>query len=56
MGIKKTYSQAARVQGILKKGREESRVRCKGNLVDDLIVYLDYKIREGKRVRNERKS
>jgi len=32
------------------------RTEAERKFVEDLIVYLDYKIREGERIRNERKD
>jgi hypothetical protein len=36
--------------------REEFRTQVERKFVEDLIVYLDYKIREGERIRTERKQ
>jgi hypothetical protein len=41
---------------ILEITRSQFRTKAERKFVDDLIVYLDYKIREGKRIRTERKQ
>lgn len=41
---------------ILEATRDHFRTQAERRFVDDLIVYLDYKIREGERIRNERKQ
>jgi hypothetical protein len=41
---------------ILEFIRGEFRTEAERRFVDDLIVYLDHKIREGERIRNERKQ
>ena len=41
---------------ILEITRGQFRTGVERKFVEDLIVYLDYKIREGKRIRNERKQ
>ena len=56
MSGKKHYSQAARVQGIFRKEKEESKGKMEKEFVDDLIVYLNYKIREAERIRTERRQ
>jgi len=41
---------------ILKKVREEFRTQAERKFLDDLILYLSYKLREAERIRNERKQ
>jgi hypothetical protein len=44
------------LRNILETTGETFRTEVERNFVEDLIVYLDYKIREADRVRNERKQ
>ena len=44
------------LKSILETTREEFRTQVERKFVEDLIVYLDYKIREGERIRTERKQ
>jgi hypothetical protein len=44
------------VRRILELTRSEFRTEAEKRFVDDLIVYLDHKIREGERIRIERKQ
>jgi hypothetical protein len=44
------------LKAILETTREEFRTQVERKFVEDLIVYLDYKIREGERIRTERKQ
>lgn len=48
-----SWSQLKR---ILEITREEFQSETEKGFVDDLILYLDYKIREAERIRNERKQ
>ena len=41
---------------ILEITRDQFRTQAERRFVDDLIVYLDYKIKEGDRIRAERKQ
>jgi hypothetical protein len=41
---------------ILEAIKPHFRTEAERKFVEDLIVYLDYKIREGERIRNERKQ
>lgn len=41
---------------ILEITRDQFRTQAERRFVDDLIIYLDYKIREGERIRIERKQ
>jgi hypothetical protein len=41
---------------ILEVTRSQFRTQAEKKFVNDLIVYLDYKIKEGERIRNERKQ
>ena len=41
---------------ILEITKEQFRTEVEKKFVEDLILYLDYKIREGDRIRNERKQ
>jgi hypothetical protein len=41
---------------ILEITRDQFRTQAERRFVDDLIVYLNYKIREGERIRIERKQ
>jgi hypothetical protein len=41
---------------ILEATRAQFRTQAEKRFVDDLIVYLDYKIKEGDRIRIERKQ
>ena len=41
---------------VLEITREQFRTQAEKGFVDDLILYLDYKIREGERIRTERKQ
>ena len=41
---------------ILEITKEHFTTEAERKFVEDLIVYLDYKIREGERIRNERKQ
>jgi hypothetical protein len=43
-------------RSILEITRGQFRTEAERRFVDDLIVYLDYKIREAERIRNERKQ
>jgi len=45
-----------RLRKILEITKEHFRTETERKFVDDLIIYLDYKIREGERIRNERKQ
>jgi hypothetical protein len=44
------------LKAILETTREEFRTQVERKFVEDLIVYLDYKIREAERIRTERKQ
>ncbi len=44
------------VRWILEVSKAHFRTESERRFVEDLIVYLDYKIREGDRIRNERKQ
>ena len=48
-----SWSQLKRMLEITKG---QFRTHVERRFVDDLIAYLDYKIREGERIRNERKQ
>jgi len=48
-----TWKQLRR---ILEVTRDQFRTQAERKFVEDLIVYLDYKIREGDRIRTERKQ
>jgi hypothetical protein len=48
-----TWSQ---VKKLLEINKLQFRTPAERKFVEDLIVYLDYKIREGERIRNERKQ
>jgi hypothetical protein len=41
---------------ILEATKTHFRTEAERRFVEDLIVYLDYKIREGEKIRNERKQ
>jgi len=41
---------------ILETTRRHFRTEAERRFVDDLIIYLNYKIREGERIRNERRQ
>ncbi len=41
---------------ILKITREKFKTNAEKQFADDLILYLDYKIREAERIRNERRQ
>jgi hypothetical protein len=41
---------------ILEITRIQFRTQAEKRFVDDLILYLDYKIKEAERIRNERKQ
>lgn len=41
---------------MLEITREQFRTGVERKFADDLILYLDYKIRETERIRNERKQ
>lgn len=45
-----------KLRKILEMTRVQYRTEAERRFVDDLIVYLDYKIREGERIRFERKQ
>jgi hypothetical protein len=44
------------LKGILEITQTQFRTQVERKFVEDLIVYLDYKIREAERIRNERKQ
>jgi hypothetical protein len=44
------------VRKILETTKETFRTEAEKRFVDDLIIYLDYKIREGERIQTERKQ
>jgi len=44
------------LKGILEIAMEEFQSQAEKGFVDDLILYLDYKIREAERIRTERKQ
>jgi hypothetical protein len=46
----------SQVREILTIIREEFQTKVEKKFLDDLILYLDYKIREAERIRNERKQ
>jgi hypothetical protein len=46
----------SQVKKILEINRLQFRTPVERRFVEDLIVYLDYKIREGERIRIERKQ
>ena len=46
----------SRLKWILEVTRGQFRTEAERRFADDLIVYLDYKIREGERIRTERKQ
>ncbi len=46
----------SRIKEILTFIREEFGTGVERSFVDDLIVYLDYKIREGQQIRSERRQ
>jgi hypothetical protein len=46
----------SQVKKILEITKGHFRTEAERKFVEDLIVYLDYKIREGERIRNERKQ
>jgi len=48
-----TWKQLRR---ILEAMKAHFRTQAERRFVEDPIVYLDYKIREGERIRNERKQ
>jgi hypothetical protein len=48
-----TWKQLRRILEIKK---DQFRTEAERKFVEDLIVYLDYKIREGERIRTERKQ
>jgi len=48
-----TWSQVKR---ILEFTKGQFRTEAERRFVEDLIVYLEYKIRDGERIRNERKQ
>jgi hypothetical protein len=48
-----TWKQLRR---ILEATKPHFRTEAERKFVEDLIVYLDYKIREGERIRTERKQ
>jgi hypothetical protein len=48
-----TWTQLRKILEITKG---HFRTEAERKFVEDLIVYLDYKIREGERIRNERKQ
>jgi hypothetical protein len=41
---------------ILEITKDQFRTQAERRFVEDLVVYLDYKIREAERIRNERKQ
>lgn len=45
-----------RLREILNANREKFKTNAEKRFVDDLVLYLDYKIREAERIRNERKQ
>ena len=45
-----------KLKGFLEITRGQFRTQSEKRFVDDLILYLDYKIREAERIRNERKQ
>jgi hypothetical protein len=44
------------LKGILEITQTQFRPQVERKFVEDLIVYLDYKIKEAERIRNERKQ
>jgi hypothetical protein len=46
----------SQLRKILEVTRDQFRTQAEKRFVDDLIVYLDYKIKEGDRIRTERKQ
>ena len=50
------WTSWGRLREILNANREKFKTNAEKRFVDDLVLYLDYKIREAERIRNERKQ
>ena len=50
------WTSWGKLMEILKSTRERFKTNAEKQFADDLIGYLDYKIREAERIRNERRQ